>query len=56
MIFNFFKDYGCVWFNVKCFLNVKYFQVKIFSRCLVAFQKMFGKYFLIFGCIPENAL
>ena len=37
---------GYVWFYVKCFPSVKYFQVKIFSgnenifKYLVAFQKM----------------
>ena len=53
---------GCVCFDVKYFSGVKYFQVKIFSgnenifKCLVAFEKCFEKYFLVFGCIFENII
>ena len=42
---------GCVW------LGVKYFQErKIFSSVWLHFKKCFGKYFLVFGCVLENAL
>ena len=42
---------GCVW------LDVKYFSArKIFSSVWLHSKKYFGKYFLVFGCILENAL
>ena len=45
------EDIGCVW------LDVKYFpKRKIFSSVWLYSRKYFGKYFLVFGCILENAL
>ena len=45
------EDIGCVW------LDVKYFpKRKIFSSVWLHSKKYFGKYFLVFGCILENAL
>ena len=42
---------GCVW------LSVKYFgERKIFSSVWLHSKKYFGKYFLVFGCVAENAL
>ena len=44
-------DLGCVWFNVKYFLENKYFLEMLFSekenifKYLVAFQKMLWKIF-----------
>ena len=41
----------------KIFSTVKYFwERKIFSSVWLHFKKCFGKYFLVFGCIAENAL
>ena len=45
------EDIGCVW------LDVKYFpKRKIFSSVWLHSKKYFGKYFLVFGYILENAL
>ena len=38
-------------------LDVKYFaERKIFSSVWLHSKKYFGKYFLVFGCVSENAL
>ena len=48
--------------HVKYFLENKYFPEMLFLRkenifkCLVAFQKCFEKYFLVFGCVLENTV
>ena len=41
----------------KIFSGVKYFRKrKIFSNIWLHSKKCFGKYFIVFGCVAENAL
>ena len=55
---RYFTIYFSLFFSLRlCLVPVKYFpERKIFSSVWLYSKKYFGKYFLVFGCILENAL